>query len=158
MYINIFTERISITILTPIFFFRGSRACRHASPCCVDQHLVVRQLIGVSQTQPQVRQLNDTSNPLELEFSTPPGNHNNASFTLIGGGHNHQVPSPINKSTTVQVTTITKSNKKSTVAITTQCHKKESQMHEHQGFPQILSWMSTKLGHQRLGRRCSSRS
>jgi hypothetical protein len=27
-------------------FFRGSRACRHASPRCVDQHYVVRRLIG----------------------------------------------------------------------------------------------------------------
>ena len=32
------------------FFSRGSRACRHVSPRCVDQHLVVRQLRGVLQT------------------------------------------------------------------------------------------------------------
>jgi len=32
------------------FFFRGSRACRHASPHCVDQHLVVQRLRGVAQT------------------------------------------------------------------------------------------------------------
>ena len=31
-------------------FSQGSRACQHASPRCVDQHLVVRQLRGVSQT------------------------------------------------------------------------------------------------------------
>jgi hypothetical protein len=28
------------------FFSRDSRAYRHASPRCVDQHLVVRELIG----------------------------------------------------------------------------------------------------------------
>ena len=27
---------------------RGSRACRHASPRCVDQHLVVQRLIGIT--------------------------------------------------------------------------------------------------------------
>ena len=47
------------------FFSRGSRACRHASPRCVDQHLVVWQLRGVAwissiqldttRTYPQVR-------------------------------------------------------------------------------------------------------
>jgi alkylhydroperoxidase family enzyme len=31
-------------------FLRGSRACRHASPFCVDQHLVVRRLRGVART------------------------------------------------------------------------------------------------------------
>jgi hypothetical protein len=36
------------------FFSRGSRACRHASPRCVDQHLVVRQLRGVAQPRPHV--------------------------------------------------------------------------------------------------------
>jgi hypothetical protein len=30
------------------FFSRGSRVCWHASPRCVDQHLVVRQLIGIT--------------------------------------------------------------------------------------------------------------
>jgi hypothetical protein len=31
---------------TPRFFSRGLRACRHASPRCVDQHFLVRRLIG----------------------------------------------------------------------------------------------------------------
>ena len=30
------------------FLSRGSRACRHASPRCVDQRLVVRRLIGTT--------------------------------------------------------------------------------------------------------------
>ena len=64
-------------------FSRGSRACQHATSRCVDQHLVVRQLRGVSQTSstrlattrtyPQVRYLNDTSNLLELPFGAPSG-------------------------------------------------------------------------------------
>jgi len=32
------------------FFSRGLRACRHASPRCVDQHLVVRRLRGIART------------------------------------------------------------------------------------------------------------
>jgi hypothetical protein len=33
-----------------LFFSRGLRACRHASPRCVNQHLVVRWLRGVART------------------------------------------------------------------------------------------------------------
>jgi hypothetical protein len=69
------------------FFSRGSLACRQASPRCVLLHHVVRWLIGIthraSQKAPQEptndEKLNDTSNPLELEFGTSPGNHNNPS-------------------------------------------------------------------------------
>jgi hypothetical protein len=65
---------------------RGSRACRHASPRCVPLHHVVRWLIGIipslskgaTRTYQMVRSF-DTSNPLELEFGSPPGNHNNPS-------------------------------------------------------------------------------
>ena len=52
-------------------------------PHCVDQHLVVQRLRGVAQTSstqldtvrtyPQVRKLNDTSNPLKLPFGAPSG-------------------------------------------------------------------------------------
>jgi hypothetical protein len=38
---NQFNRKMNI-----IFFSRGSRACRHASPRCVDLHLMVRRLIG----------------------------------------------------------------------------------------------------------------
>ena len=83
------------------FFSRGSRACQHTSPHCVDQHLVVRQLRGVSQTSstqldtartyPQVRQLNDTSNLLELPFGTPPGKVQLPSQSPEMATNNHQL-------------------------------------------------------------------
>ena len=65
--------------MTQLFFSRGSLACRQASPHCVLLHHVVRWLIGIThratQKAPQEptdgEELNDTSNPLELEFSTP---------------------------------------------------------------------------------------
>jgi hypothetical protein len=40
----------SITIETHEFFSQGSHARWHASPHCVDQHLVVQWLRGVAQT------------------------------------------------------------------------------------------------------------
>jgi hypothetical protein len=65
----------------------GSRACRHASPRCVLLHHVVRWLIGLThqasqkapKNLPMVKSCNDMSNPLELEFDAPPGNHKNPS-------------------------------------------------------------------------------
>jgi hypothetical protein len=65
----------------------GSRVYQHASPRCVPLHHVVRWLIGIThrasqkgitRTYQMVRS-SDMSNPLELEFGAPPGNHNNPS-------------------------------------------------------------------------------
>jgi hypothetical protein len=82
------------------FFSRGSRACWHASPRCVDQHLVVQWLRGIvtnlvhtldtARTYPQVRWLNDMSNPLELPFGSPPGKVQDPSQSLEPAMNNHQ--------------------------------------------------------------------
>jgi hypothetical protein len=82
------------------FFSRGSRACQHASPHCIDQHLVVRRLRGVTRTSsiqldiartyPQVRQLNDTSNPLELPFNSLPEKVQDPSQSPEPAMNNHQ--------------------------------------------------------------------
>ena len=82
MYINIIIGRIPITILIPIFFSRGSRACRHASPRCVDQHFVVQRLIGILHpSSPRAPQGPSTSEVAQwhtqftrVAFGTPPGN------------------------------------------------------------------------------------
>jgi hypothetical protein len=64
------------------FFSQGSHACRHTSPCCVDQHLVVRaakrcctshvHTIGHCKNLPtsKVTQWHEQS---ELPFSSPSG-------------------------------------------------------------------------------------
>ena len=79
------------------FFSRGSRAYQHASPRCVDQHLMVRRLRGVSQTSStrldtaRTYPLNDTSNILELPFGTPPGKVQLPSQSPEMATNNHQL-------------------------------------------------------------------
>jgi hypothetical protein len=67
-------------------------------PRCVDRHFVVQRLIG-NQSQalqehrknlPQVRQLNDTSNLLELPLALRQGRHNTPHKSP--GGGQEQVP------------------------------------------------------------------
>ena len=82
------------------FFSRGSRACLHTSPRCVNQHLVVRQLRGVARTSsnnwtpqrtyPQVRQLNDTSNLLELPCGSSSRKVQDPSQSPKPATNNHQ--------------------------------------------------------------------
>ena len=68
---------------------------------CVDQHLVVRQLRGVSQTSstrlattrtyPQVRYLNDTSNLLELPLALRRRRHKTPQNHRETATNNHQL-------------------------------------------------------------------
>jgi len=86
------------------FFSRGSRACRHFSACCVNQHLVVQRLRGVARTSctqldtartyPQVRYLNDMSHLLELAFDSS-SRKVQAPSKSLGDGHD-QLPTRVN--------------------------------------------------------------
>jgi hypothetical protein len=72
---------------------RGSRAYRHASPRCVDQHYVVRRLIWDPHlSSPRAPQepttseiLNDTRNILELPYGSSPGKVQSPSHVARAG-------------------------------------------------------------------------
>ena len=75
------------------FFSQGSRACRHASPRCVDQHLVVPRLRGVartSSTQLDTARI-EQSTRVTFWLSTGEGTRP-LTITTIGAGDNHQPP------------------------------------------------------------------
>ena len=79
-------------------FYRGSLACRQATPRCGDSHLEVHVLIGIThQTlnrvlhhQHKMRITQAMSNLLEYLLALRWGKVKNPSITMIGAGDNHQ--------------------------------------------------------------------
>ena len=84
-----------------LIFSRGSRTYQHAtSPlcrptlggseakrCCTNPSTQ----LDTTRTYPQVRSLNDTSNPLELPFGSPPGKAQDPSQSPEPATNNHQL-------------------------------------------------------------------
>ena len=83
-------------------FPRGSRACRHASPRCVDHHLVVRRLSGVHNhvltripQEPTTSVIAQCHAQLVIPFGSSPGQGSNPHNSSTGVWR-RQSPTPHN--------------------------------------------------------------